>query len=149
MAFANHVVAWNVSHALNLDAVPGGVVPNVTKYLILDLRDSARVSRFGHPSCQDGTPPDQAIKALRECFPTGPKEEGPFLWFPQIIETDAGRFRRLSCCGEVFPRPLPWCILPGGWCRNMSSRILMHSPTRHRAESTPGRPTTRTHRSPS
>jgi Haem-degrading len=71
---ADHVVAWKVRHALNLDAVPVGVAPHVTDNLILDLQDGVSVSGFGHPTCKGGTPSDELIKALPERFPTGPKE---------------------------------------------------------------------------
>ncbi len=71
---ADHVVAWKVRHALNLDAVPVGPAPNVTDNMILDIQDGNSVSGFGHPPCKGGKPSDEVIKALPERFPTGPKE---------------------------------------------------------------------------
>jgi uncharacterized protein GlcG (DUF336 family) len=72
-ACADHVIAWKVRHALNLDAVPVGPAHNATDNMILDLRGGASASGFGHPSCQGGKAPDAIIAKLPEQFPTGPK----------------------------------------------------------------------------
>jgi uncharacterized protein GlcG (DUF336 family) len=68
---ADHVVAWKIRHALNLDAVPVGVAPNVTDNMLLDIANGVSVSGFGHPSCKGGKPSDDTIKALPERYPTG------------------------------------------------------------------------------
>ncbi|HXC52401.1 MAG TPA: heme-binding protein [Candidatus Limnocylindrales bacterium] len=69
---ADHVVAWKVRHALNLDAVPVGVAKNVTDNMILDIRDGTSVSGFGHPSCKGGKASDDVINSLAEKVPVGP-----------------------------------------------------------------------------
>lgn len=70
---ADHVVAWKVRHALNLDAIPGGVAQNGNDNLILDLAaDGKSTSGFGHPSCRGGQSSDERLKALPKDFPTGP-----------------------------------------------------------------------------
>ena len=68
---ADHVVAWKIRHALNLDAVPVGVALNVTDNMVLDIQNGASISGFGHPSCKGGKPSDDMIKALPDRFPTG------------------------------------------------------------------------------
>jgi uncharacterized protein GlcG (DUF336 family) len=73
-ACADHVVAWKVRHALNLDAVPAGPAPNGNDNMILDLQGGSSVSGFGHPSCRGGKPSDEVIKRLPEQFPTGAKK---------------------------------------------------------------------------
>jgi uncharacterized protein GlcG (DUF336 family) len=70
---ADHVVAWKLRHALNLDAVPAGVAPNGTDNLVLDLHGGSSASGFGHPSCRGGKPSDERIRKLPEQFPTGAK----------------------------------------------------------------------------
>lgn len=70
-ACADHVVAWKVRHDLNLDGVPGGLAPNATDNLILDMRDGTSASGFGHPSCRGGKPSDDVIKKLPETDPVG------------------------------------------------------------------------------
>lgn len=71
---ADHVVAWKMRHALNLDALPGGVAPNRSDNLILDLVNGNSVSGFGHPSCMGGKPKDDVIRKLPEQFPPGPSK---------------------------------------------------------------------------
>jgi uncharacterized protein GlcG (DUF336 family) len=70
---ADHVMAWKVRHALALDAVPGGVAPNSTDNMILDLRNGASPSGYGHPTCKGGKSSDDAINALPSQFPVGKK----------------------------------------------------------------------------
>jgi hypothetical protein len=73
-ACADHVVAWKLRHAVNLDAVPAGPALNATDNLILDLVEGGRsASGFGHPHCQGGKPSDQLIAKLPQEFPVGPK----------------------------------------------------------------------------
>jgi uncharacterized protein GlcG (DUF336 family) len=75
-ACADHVVAWKVRHALELDAVPVGPAPNGTDNLILDLDGSGKsASGYGHPSCKGGKASDAVIPKLSADFPTGPKKK--------------------------------------------------------------------------
>ncbi len=71
---ADHVIAWKVRSALNLDAIPGGVAKNGNDNLILDFENEKSASGFGHPSCKGGKPSDSVIKQLAEQYPTGPSE---------------------------------------------------------------------------
>jgi uncharacterized protein GlcG (DUF336 family) len=73
-ACADHVVAWKLRHAFNLDAIPAGPALNATDNLILDLENGRSASGFGHPSCKGGKPSDQLIPKLPEQFPVGPKK---------------------------------------------------------------------------
>jgi hypothetical protein len=70
---ADHVVAWEVRHALKLDAVPLGVSPDQNDNMILDFQNGTSASGFGHPTCKGGMPSDDIIKKLSKDFPTGPK----------------------------------------------------------------------------
>jgi uncharacterized protein GlcG (DUF336 family) len=70
-ACSDHVVAWKMRHALNLDGVPAGVAPNATDNLIFDLQNFNSVSGYGHPSCKGGTPSEEVIKKLPETDPIG------------------------------------------------------------------------------
>lgn len=71
---SDHVVAWKLRHALGLDQVPGGVSPNGTDNLILDVRNGQSSSGFGHPSCKGGKPSDEMIKKLVKDFGPGDKK---------------------------------------------------------------------------
>jgi uncharacterized protein GlcG (DUF336 family) len=70
---ADHVVAWKLRHALNLDGVPAGVAPNSTDNLIFDLQNGGSASGFGHPSCKGGMPSEAVIAKLPETDPIGQK----------------------------------------------------------------------------
>jgi uncharacterized protein GlcG (DUF336 family) len=72
---SDHVIAWRVRHALELDAVPAGVAPNATDNLILDLQGGSSVSGYGHPACKGGINSDEAIRKLPEQYPVGPKKQ--------------------------------------------------------------------------
>jgi uncharacterized protein GlcG (DUF336 family) len=72
-ACADHVVAWKVRHALNVDAVPAGVAPNSTDNLIFDLQNGLSASGYGHPTCKGGTPSEETIKKLPDTEPIGRK----------------------------------------------------------------------------
>jgi uncharacterized protein GlcG (DUF336 family) len=69
---ADHVIAWKVRHALQLDAVPMGPGPDHNDNMILDFKDNYSPSGFGHPSCKGGTSSDSIIMNLSKEFPTGP-----------------------------------------------------------------------------
>lgn len=73
---ADHVVAWQLRHALGLDAVPAGVAPGSNDNLILDLQPNGQSnSGYGHPSCKGGKPSDDVIKDLPNKYPTGKKKK--------------------------------------------------------------------------
>lgn len=66
----DHIVAWKVRHALNLDAVPAGPAKNGNDNLILDIQANGQsASGFGHPTCHGGKAPDDIIKKLPVQFP--------------------------------------------------------------------------------
>jgi uncharacterized protein GlcG (DUF336 family) len=74
----DHVVAWKVRHALNLDNVPAGVTKANDDNIVHDLSAdpaSGRVqsaSGYGHPTC---SPRATALaEKLSETLPTGPEE---------------------------------------------------------------------------
>lgn len=69
---ADHVIAWKVRHALDLDAVPMGPTPEHNDNMILDFKENYSPSGFGHPSCKGGTSSDNIIMNLSKEFPTGP-----------------------------------------------------------------------------
>jgi uncharacterized protein GlcG (DUF336 family) len=57
----DHVVAWKVRHALNLDNVPTGVAPGGTDNMIQDIATvgghPVSASGFGHPTCINNPSP--------------------------------------------------------------------------------------------
>jgi uncharacterized protein GlcG (DUF336 family) len=75
----DHVIAWKVRHALNLDNVPAGVAPgapNGTDNMINDIAPDAQgheksVSGWGHPTCP-GAP--FAVASLPVSHPVGPAQ---------------------------------------------------------------------------
>jgi uncharacterized protein GlcG (DUF336 family) len=73
----DHIIAWKVRHALNLDNVPAGVSPTQDDNVIHDITEDANghpksAGGFGHPSC-DGAAEDIASN-LATTHPTGPGE---------------------------------------------------------------------------
>ena len=68
----DHVIAWKVRHELHLDTVTMGPSPEHNDNMILDFKNGASVSGFGHPSCKGGMVPDAIIHELSNQFPTGP-----------------------------------------------------------------------------
>lgn len=68
----DHVIAWKVRHQLHLDAVPMGPSPAHNDNMILDWKNNASPSGFGHPSCKGGMSSDFIIGNLSKEFPTGP-----------------------------------------------------------------------------
>src|SRR3989442_1408859 len=72
---ADHIIAWKIRHALNLDNVPAGVSPTHDDNIIYDIAQDANghpvsAGGFGHPRCDDtafmiGT-------NLPNAFPIGP-----------------------------------------------------------------------------
>ncbi len=69
----DHIIAWKVRHALQLDAVPMGPSPDHNDNMILDFHNGSSLSGFGHPSCKGGTVPDGIINQLSKQYPTGPR----------------------------------------------------------------------------
>jgi uncharacterized protein GlcG (DUF336 family) len=76
----DHIVAWKVRHALNLDNVPAGVAPgatNGTDNIILDIVPNPAngheksPSGWGHPRCA-GAPAEAIAAALPTTHPIGP-----------------------------------------------------------------------------
>jgi uncharacterized protein GlcG (DUF336 family) len=75
----DHIVAWKVRHALNLDNVPAGVAPgaaNGTDNIIFDITTDAAgheksASGWGQPLCP-GTPASAIAGALPTSHPVGP-----------------------------------------------------------------------------
>jgi len=73
----DHVVAWKVRHALNLDSVPSGVAPGATDNMIQDIATvdghPVSASGFGHPTCLNN--PSPAL--LQNACPKGPAAASP------------------------------------------------------------------------
>jgi hypothetical protein len=75
----DHIIAWKVRHALNLDSVPAGVAPgavNGTDNIIHDIAVTPQgleksTSGWGHPTCP-GAPADAIAAALPATHPIGP-----------------------------------------------------------------------------
>jgi len=65
----DHIVAWKVRHALNLDNIPGGVSSTKDDNIIHDITEDANghaksAGGFGHPVC------DAGAKDIAEMLPT-------------------------------------------------------------------------------
>jgi len=73
---ADHVIAWKVRHALNLDNVPGGVNPPGNDNIIHDVTvdpatgHTTSAGGFGHPTCSEAS--TAIATALPASHPTGP-----------------------------------------------------------------------------
>ena len=72
---ADHIIAWKIRHALNLDTLPGGVSPTGDDNIVFDIAEDAN----GHPKSAGGwghpmtTPAAKAIgEALPTTHPVGP-----------------------------------------------------------------------------
>ena len=74
----DHIVAWKVRHAVDLDNVPAGVTKadddNVVHDLSLDPASGRMQSAggYGHPTCSPGS--TTIAQRLSDDFPTGPDE---------------------------------------------------------------------------
>jgi hypothetical protein len=67
---ADHIIAWKLRHALNLDNVPGGVSPTADDNIVFDITGGISASGWGHPKCNDAS---AAIAAeLPTAYPVGP-----------------------------------------------------------------------------
>jgi uncharacterized protein GlcG (DUF336 family) len=45
---ADHIIAWKLRHALNLDFIPGGVSPTKDDNMVIDIGNGISVSGWGH-----------------------------------------------------------------------------------------------------
>ena len=71
----DHIVAWKIRHALNLDNVPGGVSPTGDDNIVHDIVINATghpesASGWGHPDC--GAAEKAVAAALPVTHPIGP-----------------------------------------------------------------------------
>jgi uncharacterized protein GlcG (DUF336 family) len=72
----DHIVAWKIRHALNLDNVPAGVSPTGDDNMVHDITPDANghpssASGWGHPVCDDSE--GAIVLALPKTHPIGPK----------------------------------------------------------------------------
>ena len=71
---ADHIVAWKVRDALQLDYIPAGVSPSADDNIIFDLQSDGRsLTGFGHPRC--GFDEERLTETLPADFPIGSAEE--------------------------------------------------------------------------
>ena len=49
----DHIIAWKIRHALNLDKVPAGVSATHDDNIIYDITNGSSAGGFGHPGCDD------------------------------------------------------------------------------------------------
>ena len=71
----DHIIAWKVRHALNLDNVPAGVGESSTDNIIFAVDD---IDGFEHPTCFDTVDRGDHVEianALPETHPVGPAKE--------------------------------------------------------------------------
>ena len=69
----DHIIAWKLRHALNLDNVPGGVGESNTDNIILNEDDT--LEGFEHPKCFDGAGRGDHVEianSLPENYEVGP-----------------------------------------------------------------------------
>jgi uncharacterized protein GlcG (DUF336 family) len=71
----DHIVAWKVRHALNLDNVPGGVSPTRDDNMVHDIAEDVQghaksASGWGHPVCDSAE--RALVTALPATHPIGP-----------------------------------------------------------------------------
>jgi uncharacterized protein GlcG (DUF336 family) len=71
----DHIIAWKVRHALNLDNVPGGVSPTHDDNIVHDIVEDSHghpdsPSGWGHPGC--GGAENDIAAALPVTHPVGP-----------------------------------------------------------------------------
>jgi uncharacterized protein GlcG (DUF336 family) len=74
---ADHIIAWKLRHALNLDNIPGGVGPDGTDNIVFDMAEDDKgnlksPSGWGHPLCAEAAKPIAA--ELHVTHPVGPEE---------------------------------------------------------------------------
>jgi len=49
-AVSDHIIAWKLRHALDLDHIPGGVSPTGDDNMAIDITDGKSASGWGHPA---------------------------------------------------------------------------------------------------
>jgi uncharacterized protein GlcG (DUF336 family) len=64
---ADHIIAWKLRHALNLDHIPGGVSPTGDDNLVLDIANGVSAGGWGHPATSAQA--SEIIKALPTAVP--------------------------------------------------------------------------------
>lgn len=74
---ADHIIAWKVRDALELDTIPGGVSPTGDDNIVFDITgdepdDAVSTSGWGHPLCAEAAKP--IAEALPETHPVGKKD---------------------------------------------------------------------------
>jgi uncharacterized protein GlcG (DUF336 family) len=74
----DHIVAWKVRHALNLDNVPAGVGANGTDNIVHDFAPDGQgheksAGGWGHPTCP-GAPSVAIAAGLLVSYPVGPAQ---------------------------------------------------------------------------
>lgn len=74
----DHIVAWKVRKALNLDNVPGGVGAGGSDNIVHDITTNASghmvsAGGFGHPTCGAGAPATDIANNLPTSHPIGPR----------------------------------------------------------------------------
>lgn len=47
---ADHIIAWKLRHALNLDHIPGGVSPTGDDNMVIDIENGKSAGGWGHPA---------------------------------------------------------------------------------------------------
>jgi uncharacterized protein GlcG (DUF336 family) len=69
----DHIVAWKVRHALNLDNVPGGVSATGDDNIIFSAAQGSLQAAFIHPECDPvGAPATGKAEKLPTTYPVGP-----------------------------------------------------------------------------
>ena len=50
-SYTDHIIAWKLRHALNLDYLPSGVSPTKDDNIVNDITNGVSASGWGHPTC--------------------------------------------------------------------------------------------------
>jgi hypothetical protein len=50
---SDHIIAWKLRHALELDYIPGGVSPTGDDNMVLDITDGVSAGGWGHPAVNE------------------------------------------------------------------------------------------------
>ncbi|CAB9499933.1 Domain of unknown function (DUF336) [Seminavis robusta] len=66
---ADHIIAWKLRDALDLDYIPGGVSPTGDDNMVLDLNRGESASGWGHPSTTEAA--TEIVGNLPEVAPVG------------------------------------------------------------------------------
>lgn len=66
----DHVIAWKVRNALNLDNVPGGISATHDDNIVYDITNGSSAGGFGHPECDAGA--TAIANNLPTTHPVGP-----------------------------------------------------------------------------